>query len=115
MVALGVDRGRRHVIELFLDTNGNRRRDADEAVLRSLRWPLAHGELSWRASLARPYLVFEETGGTWQNGTLYYCPMNRDARFARALVISHSGRGYLAVDRNGDGLREDRAGRNLSC
>ena len=105
----------RHEIEVFIDANGNRRRDSQERVLRSLRWPLTHGELSWRASLARPYIEFEDTGGTWQNGTLYYCPRNRDARFARALVISHSGRGYTTVDSNGDGLREDRLGRNLSC
>lgn len=104
-----------HQITVFLDRNRNRSHDATEPAYRELRWPMVGGELSWRASLGRPYIVFEETGGTWQNGTLYYCPANRDSRQARALVLSHSGRSYLTTDSNGDGLREDRLGRNLRC
>ncbi|MEM1190594.1 MAG: GspH/FimT family protein [Pseudomonadota bacterium] len=104
-----------HEIHVFLDSNGNHQPDARERRLRKLRWPMEGGELSWRASLARPYISFETHGGTWQNGTLYYCPQSRDPRQARALVLSHSGRAYLTTDSNGDGLREDRRGRNLSC
>lgn len=104
-----------HRIVVFVDTDEDRRLAPHEQVLRQLRWPMRNGELSWRASLARRYIEFENNGATWQNGTLYYCPRTRDARFARALVISHSGRGYLTIDSNGDGLREDRLGRNLSC
>ncbi len=104
-----------HAITVFVDSDRNRRVGSDERVLRELRWPLEGGDLSWRASLARPYIEFQPTGGTWQNGTLYYCPDNRDARAARALVLSHSGRSYLPTDSNGDGIREDRRGRNLSC
>lgn len=102
-------------ITVFLDQNNNRQRDATEPSIRELRWPLSDGEISWRASLARPYINFETTGGTWQNGTLYYCPKNRDARFARALVLSQSGRAYLPGDSNSDGIREDRSGKNLRC
>ncbi|MFT7286853.1 MAG: type IV fimbrial biogenesis protein FimT [Halieaceae bacterium] len=106
---------REQEIAVFVDGNGNHRLDPSELQLRSIRWPMRGGELSWRASLARPYIEFETTGGTWQNGTLYYCPDNRDARHARSLVLSHSGRSYLPGDSNGDGIREDRHGRNLRC
>lgn len=102
-------------VVVFIDGNDNRRLDADEQPLREIQWPLIGGELSWRASLARDHLRFEPNGGTWQNGTLYYCPKSRDARQARALVISHSGRNYMPGDSNGDGIREDRQGRNLRC
>lgn len=102
-------------IALFIDSNRNRRQDPGEVALREIRWPLSSGELSWRASLARPYIEFAENGATWQNGTLFYCPQSRDARQARALVISHSGRSYLPGDSNGDGIREDRQGKNLRC
>lgn len=102
-------------IALFVDSNANRRQDPGELLLREIRWPLADGELSWRASLARPYIEFADNGATWQNGTLFYCPKSRDARQARALVISHSGRSYLPGDSNGDGIREDRQGKNLRC
>ncbi|MFK7831567.1 MAG: GspH/FimT family pseudopilin [Congregibacter sp.] len=104
-----------HVIVAFVDGNENRRREASETSVRELRWPLSQGVLSWRASLARAYIEFETTGGTWQNGTLYYCPVSRDARQARALVLSHSGRTYLPGDSNADGIREDRNGKNLRC
>ncbi|WOJ96485.1 GspH/FimT family pseudopilin [Congregibacter brevis] len=102
-------------IAVFIDQNNDRRLDNSDQVLKELRWPLKGGEISWRASLARNYLQFESNGGTWQNGTLYYCPSSLDARKARALVISHSGRNYKTVDSNGDGIREDRSGRNLRC
>ena len=99
----------------FIDSNGNRRLEPSDVLLREADWPMSNAELSWRASLARPYVAFLETGGTWQNGTLYYCPENRDARQARALVVSHSGRAYATTDSNGDGIREDRKGKNLRC
>lgn len=102
-------------IVVFIDANEDHRFAEPERLLREIRWPLTNGELSWRASLARNYINFEGNGGTWQNGTLYYCPDSRDARKARALVLSHSGRSYLPGDSNGDGIREDRTGRNLRC
>ncbi|WP_439100715.1 GspH/FimT family pseudopilin [Congregibacter sp.] len=104
-----------HSIAVFIDSNNNRRLDVNDQLIRAIQWPLTGAELSWRASLARNHLRFEPNGGTWQNGTLYYCPKSRDARQARALVISHSGRNYLPSDSNGDGIREDRQGRNLRC
>lgn len=107
--------GEEHAISVFRDLNGNRRLDADEALLRSVRWPIEQGRLFWRASLAASHLSFDSRGATWQNGTLIYCPKNRDARHARALVISQTGRAYLTRDSNGDGIREDRGGRNLDC
>lgn len=102
-------------IAAFVDTNGDHRYASGDRLIRQIQWPLKTGELSWRASLARNYIDFESNGGTWQNGTLYYCPESRDARAARALVLSHSGRSYLPGDSNDDGIREDRLGRNLRC
>lgn len=104
-----------HRVTVFIDSNENRQRDPSEQLIREAAWPMKQGQLLWRASLARPYIVFERTGATWQNGTLVYCPQSRDARQARALVLSHSGRAYLPGDSNGDGIREDRTGRNLRC
>lgn len=102
-------------VTVFIDSNKNRRYEVGETLLRQIHWPMRGAELSWRASLARTYIEFTETGGTWQNGTLYYCPDSRDARQARALVVNHAGRSYLTTDSNGDGIREDREGRNLRC
>ena len=107
--------GPEHTVSVFRDRNENRRLDGDEAPKRSVRWPLREGRLFWRASLAATHLTFDSGGATWQNGTLVYCPENRAARHARALVISQTGRSYLTRDRDGDGIREDRRGINLDC
>jgi prepilin-type N-terminal cleavage/methylation domain-containing protein len=104
-----------HEIVVFVDIDENRRLDASDRLLRRIAWPVTQAELSWRASLGRPQLTFEPSGATWQNGTLFYCPSSRDARHARALVISQTGRSYMPGDSNGDGIREDRSGNNLTC
>jgi len=104
-----------HAVSVFHDRNENRRLDNSETVRRSVQWPIRQSRLSWRASLAATHLTFDSFGSTWQNGTLIYCPRSGDARLARALVISQTGRSYLTRDRNGDGIREDRHGVNLVC
>ena len=104
-----------HAVSVFHDRNENRRLDSNEDVKRSVQWPIRQGRLSWRASLAATHLTFDSLGATWQNGTLIYCPRIGDARLARALVISQTGRSYLSRDRDGDGIREDRNGVNLVC
>lgn len=102
-------------ISVYVDKNENRKLDHNEPLLRQIQWPLANGRIRWRASLGRSYIRFGSDGASWQNGTLYYCANNRDPRYARALVLSQSGRAYLTGDSNNDGIREDRLGRNLSC
>jgi type IV fimbrial biogenesis protein FimT len=109
------DWGADHVVTVFFDSNGNRRLDGDERQLRAISWPVENGSITWRASLAATHLSFDNRGATWQNGTLVYCPTSGDARHARALIISQTGRSYTSRDRNGDGIREDRSGRNLQC
>lgn len=109
------DWGPEHAVSVFHDQNENRRADSDEVLMRSVRWPIKKGRLFWRASLAATHLTFDSGGATWQNGTLIYCPENRDPNHARALVISQTGRSYLTRDRDGDGIREDRKGVNLDC
>jgi type IV fimbrial biogenesis protein FimT len=104
-----------HEITVFIDSNGSGHLDPGEPVFRAVSWPMENALMRWRASLARPFVTFQNDGGTHQNGTLYYCPADGDERYARALVISRSGRSYQTGDRNGDGIREDRNGNNLSC
>ena len=102
-------------IAVFTDSNRNRALDANERLHRSLDWPAVRGNLHWRASLGRPYLAFTTAGRSAVNGSFSYCPSNADARFAAAIVVSHSGRTYVPGDSDGDGTRETASGRNLSC
>lgn len=107
------DEGREVVV--FIDNNNNHRLEPGDNLLRNLDWPAHKGKVRWRASLGRRYITFLELGNTWQNGTLYYCPTNKEIKFARALVVSHTGRSYHPGDSNGDGIDENKAGRNLDC
>ena len=102
-------------IIVFVDKTKNRRLDSGDELLRSINWPTGKGSIRWRSALGRPYITFLQMGNTWQNGTLYYCPENDDARYAGALVVSQGGRGYEPGDRNEDGIAENRYGDNLSC
>lgn len=109
------DWGQRNTIVVFSDDNKNRALDLEEQSLRSLTWPAYNGFLRWRASLGRSYISFMATGNTWQNGSLYYCPADRNPQHAAVLIVAQSGRSYLSYDSNLDGIDEDRHGKNLTC
>lgn len=100
---------------IFIDSNRNRSLDNGELLLRQLSWQPSQGQLRWKASLGRNYLIFNLMGNTWQNGTLYYCPTNGDASFARAIVINHGGRNFVPQDSNNNGIMENGSGKDLQC
>jgi type IV fimbrial biogenesis protein FimT len=98
---------------VFIDENLNRRLEPNETLLRQESIRNRRGQLTWRASLGRPYIEFQEDGGTAQNGTFRFCPEAADA--AAAVIVNRAGRNYVGEDRNKDGIREDSRGKNLNC
>jgi len=100
---------------VFVDSNRNHYLDDNELLLRQLSWQPNQGQLRWKASLGRNYLIFNPMGNTWQNGTLYYCPPNADTRFARAIVVNHGGRNFIPQDSDNNGIMENGSGKNLQC
>jgi len=102
-------------IVVFLDRTKNRKVDEGDEVLRSINWPSGEGTIRWRSALGRPYITFLQMGNTWQNGTLYYCPPDNNARYANALVVNQGGRAYTPGDRGNDGINENRMGQNIEC
>ncbi|MYK28969.1 MAG: hypothetical protein F4048_09915 [Gammaproteobacteria bacterium] len=101
---------------VFLDHDRDRRIDEGEFV--GLRLPpLAEGErIRWRSFRNRSYLLIHGSGLTdWQSGNFQYCPADSDARFARQIILNAQGRARRAIDADGDGIREDAAGRPLEC
>jgi len=101
--------------KVFIDANENRTYDSPDTLLRTSELSLGSGVMTWKASLARNYVTFDATGFTWQNGSFIFCPDNGDLRNARAIVVSQAGRSYLTIDRDNDGIREDRSGNPLVC
>jgi type IV fimbrial biogenesis protein FimT len=99
---------------VFVDTNRNRRRDGNEELI-AYSTLTESGLIRWRASGARNYLRYRPDGGIKEWGTFEYCPRNREARYARQIIISSTGRPRSAVDSNGDGIVEDRNGDPARC
>lgn len=100
---------------VFADLNGNREIGDDDLLIRSSLTGL-RGTLRWRAFQNRQYLQIDPTGFMrHQSGNFTYCPADSDARLARQLVVNATGRTRLAVDSDGDGLRENSSGQPLRC
>lgn len=101
---------------VFLDPNGNGRRDAGEEILMRLP-PLAPGHrMYWRAFRNRTALVFRPSGLTdWQSGNILYCPPDGDPTLARQIILNVQGRARRAIDTDGDGIVEDAGGRPVTC
>ena len=60
---------------LFIDTNKNRRVDANEKILHQEQLDLKYGDLNWRGTLRIPSLTFQAGYGlpNGSNGSFYYC------------------------------------------
>lgn len=99
---------------VFVDANSNRIADATEDVL-ALSSLTRAGSIRWRASGGRGYMRFRPDGSAKEFGTFQYCPGDRNARDARQVIVSATGRARAAVDADGDGIVEDRDGRPLRC
>lgn len=101
---------------LFTDANADRVINGNDRVLSRLAALPVDGTLEFRSFQNRQYLQINSRGFTlYQNGNFTYCPANGDARLARQLIISLSGRTRLARDTDGDGIVEDSQGRALGC
>lgn len=100
----------------FTDTDSDRTLDSGDHVIKQFVYPVDGGEIQWRSFRNRQYLQMVSTGYTnFQNGNFVYCPSNKDARFARQLVLNAQGRLRSSKDVDHDGYVEDRRGRHLSC
>jgi type IV fimbrial biogenesis protein FimT len=90
----GDTRGWQRGYILFKDTNGDRRRSADE--------PLLHvqdaqaGRLQIHSTKARPAVRYRPDGAAWSTNTTFSICLDDDAGSNRAVVVYGSGRARVA-------------------
>ncbi|CAN5259610.1 GspH/FimT family pseudopilin [soil metagenome] len=100
---------------LFLDKKGNGSLDADDVLLRTYGPLPVASKLYWN-SRNRNYLQMTPSGYLkGQNGTFLYCPGNKDNRYARAVILSQTGRVRLSSANDQGGIHEDADGKPLQC
>ncbi|MDR2212297.1 MAG: GspH/FimT family protein [Pseudomonadales bacterium] len=103
---------------LFTDHDGDRVFDRTDGDLMLRHWtpPEAQGRLLLSNFPARPSLQFLPTGFTsGESGNFTWCPPNAEPSAIRQLIFTRSGRTRMALDTNGDGIREGADGQPLSC
>lgn len=100
---------------IFEDKNKNLKVDEGEQVVYRGSNITEQYKVTWRAFQNKRYLRFAPNGMTdWQNGTFRFCNIE-DKLLNRAIIINTAGRPRLSKDSNGDGVHEDREGKEIAC
>ena len=102
-------------ILVFKDEDNNHHLDKTDLALQAIDLDLKAQQVQLRAALNRSYIEFDGNGRARQSGSFIYCSKSKDARNSRRVVISLSGRTYLARDKDGDGIIEQANGKPIAC
>lgn len=105
-------------VVVFVDHDGDGRRDNDDELLRQAAFTAAGAaaSLQLRSFPNRQYVQFVPLGFTaGQSGSFLWCPPDGDATLARLLIFTQAGRTRFARDSDGDGIREGADGKPLAC
>jgi len=100
---------------VFKDEDNNHRLDKTDLVIQVIDLGLKAQQLQLKAALNRSYIEFDANGRARQSGSFNYCSQNNEARNSRRVVISLSGRVYLARDKDGDGIVKQANGKPIAC
>jgi len=102
-------------ILVFKDEDNNHHLNKTDLALQLIDLGLKAQQVQLRAALNRNYIEFDGNGRARQSGSFIYCSPNKEARNSRRVVISLSGRAYLARDKDGDGIIEQANGEPITC
>lgn len=102
-------------ILVFTDPNNNHRLDKTDLAFQTIDLGVNAQQVRLRAALGRSYIEFDASGRARQSGSFLYCSRSKEARNARRIVVSLSGRVYIARDTDGDGVVEQANGKPISC
>jgi len=94
----------------------NRTLGENDQLLNSRRAANKRTHFSWRAFKNKSYLVFLPSGFTdYQNGSFTLCPFDKDAAYAKQIILNTAGRTRFARDTDNNGIVNDASGNDLEC
>lgn len=101
---------------VFTDLNANRVIDQSDQMILTAQFEDVPGTVKWRAFQNRQYIQINGQGEIlFQSGNFTFCPDSGNPVLIRQLVIGPTGRIRIAVDQDGDGIRENASGRPIDC
>ena len=95
----------------FIDDNNNGEHESGEMMLGTTEKINSSNVLSGISGT----LTFQADGSVSSAATIKICPQSGDVKQASALILSLFGRIAVANDSDGDGIKEDANGSNLTC
>ncbi|TDQ50350.1 GspH/FimT family pseudopilin [Permianibacter aggregans] len=100
---------------IFIDQNGNRELDIEDTRLNYINGINDADNVKWQSFKIAKTLQFLPTGITnHQNGTFTVCGLGK-VKYAKAVIITKTGRPRVSQDSNDDGVDEGASGKPLSC
>jgi type IV fimbrial biogenesis protein FimT len=99
---------------IFIDSDKNKKPSADE-IIRLETISLTKGHIETRVAFGVSYTSISSRGSAKYLGSMVYCSKNGQAKLYRRLTWNRTGRPYLGMDRNNDGIIEGANGTALDC
>lgn len=96
---------------VFIDSNGNGSRENSEVLIASSDPMHTQNTISGITGT----ITFDEQGAISTQASIIICPSSGESSYASALLLSLYGRIAIAIDSDGDNVKEDLAGNALSC
>ena len=96
---------------VFIDENRSGTRNDDEELLVGTPIITSSNFIQGPASVIR----YKASGVVNSMATLLICHKDKEAKYARALILSLQGRVKVSRDTNQDGVHEDNSGTDLNC
>jgi prepilin-type N-terminal cleavage/methylation domain-containing protein len=103
---------------VFEDRNVNGNIDNNETVIKYFERGKTESTLTLNASLNANFINYGPSGTSFKrsiSGNLVYCQRSMNTNNSKALIISRSGRVYIAPDKNNNGVPENGSGNDITC
>ena len=106
-----------HGFMVFVDDNGNTKRDPEERVLQHFPASDPGSTITLKQFTSANSVTYQPDGSlkNYTAGSFTYCPGNPNNRNARHILINRVGRVRQALDLNKNGIAEDSNGNDVQC